>query len=307
MPKLLYNSLRKAGKMKINTIKIMLMILFILTSGLLYSDNTKIRYFQVEDCYSYQIRLLNLALDKTRIEYGDAEAVPVNTKITEERGFQLLQKGKTVDVAFAGATKEREETLKGVRFPIMQGLFGYRVFMIKKDKEPEFKAVNIIQELQKKERAGILKQWDNSEILENNKLAFDNSAPAEEILYKQLDAGKIDYIPIQLCDAWNELDNISKKYPDFTIDSKSGFYYPYPVYFYVNKENTVLSERIEKGLNELYIDGSLRELFLKHFSSLIEKAEPGRRNYFILENPKLPPFAAIPETSWWFNNKLQSY
>ncbi len=76
--------------------KIILFTLFILTSSLLYSDNAKIKYFQVEDCYSYQIRLLNLALDKTRIEYGDAEAVPVNTKIPEERGLQLLEKGKSV-------------------------------------------------------------------------------------------------------------------------------------------------------------------------------------------------------------------
>ena len=293
--------------MKNNTFKIILIMLFILTAGLLYSDNAKIKYFQVEDCYSYQIRLLNLALDKTRIDYGDAEAVPVNTKIPEERGLQLLEKGKTVDVAFTAATKERDESLKAVRFPIMQGLPGYRVFMIRKDKEAEFKSINVLQELQKKERAGLIKHWGNAGILAHNKLGADDSAPAEEVLYKMLKAGKIDYIPMQLYTAWSELDNISKRFPDFTIDSKNGFYYPNPVYFYVNKDNNVLAERIEIGLNELYKDGSLKKLFLKHFSGLIEKAEPGKRNYFILENPDLPPFAAIPETSWWFNNKLQSH
>ena len=285
--------------MEKNCKKLFLLSVFLLTCSILFSDIQKIKYFQVDSDYSYQIDLLKLILEKTKDEFGEAKAVTVNTKMTMERGLSALEKDSGVDIAFMPANRDYEKTFRAVKFPIMQGLLGFNVFMIKEEKVPEFNSVNILLELNRKMTAGFGKNKTGIEILRHNRIPLDDSEYINEKLYKMLDSGSFDYLPVGLCEAWPELVKLRKKYPGLTIDRKSGFYYPCPVYFFVNKDNKYMAGRIRKGLETVYSDGSMKELFFSHFKNVTEQAEPERRNYFRLENPMLSENTPDPDTSWW--------
>jgi len=66
-------------------------------------------------------------------------------------------------------------------------------------------------------------------------------------------------------------------------------HYPAPVFFFVNKENKRLQQRLKFGLNELLASGKFEHFFLNHpiTSGITTKANVNTRSTFSLENPLL--------------------
>ncbi|MCP4350231.1 MAG: amino acid ABC transporter substrate-binding protein, partial [Desulfobacterales bacterium] len=91
--------------------------------------------------------------------------------------------------------------------------------------------------------------------------------------------------PRGINEAWKEISEMGSKYPNLTVEPSIAIYYPYPVYFFVNKQNLKLADRIERGLKILMKDGSFEKLFLKYHDAVIGQADLKNRKMFELENP----------------------
>jgi len=114
---------------------------------------------------------------------------------------------------------------------------------------------------------------------------------------------RFDYFPRGINEAWNEIDKKGVNYPELMVEERTALYYPYPVYYFVNKENRELAARIEKGLKIALADGSFKDLFFESHSEIINKANLDDRIIFKLQNPTLPEGTPEPDTSWWLNGK----
>ena len=96
-----------------------------------------------------------------------------------------------------------------------------------------------------------------------------------------------DYFPRSVMEIEFELS--SRQSEPLMIEPARGFYYPSPMYFFVNKRNRMLAERIHKGLDIALNDGSLVALFNKQpFSQSAFKILKGR-DILKLQNPLLSP------------------
>lgn len=261
----------------------------------LRAEPCSVRYFQQDVRYAYRTALLQLLLDKTR-DQGACGLSPQFTTVTQDRGLALLQEGR-IDVVSMPTTLQRERDLRAVRFDILRGLLGYRVLLIRKQQQADFAAVQSLAEL-RRFRLGFGSHWADLSLLQYNGFQV-MAAPLYESLFAMLARGRFDGFPRGLNEAWQEIDEQEADFPDLMVEPTLAFHYPWPVYFFVHRDNRTLAARLQLGLQRAQADGSLRQLFMQHHSQLLQQAQLSKRRLFLLSNPTLPPGTPKADTSWW--------
>ena len=259
---------------------------------------TELQFFQTDKRYDYRIALLSLAMEKTLNSHGPYVLVPFNETVTQKRGLHMLKKNKGVNVAFLASNRVREKEFLSVKIPMLRGVLGYRVFLIKNINEGKFSNIQSLQELKDTMVAGFGSQWADMAILTSNEIPVTGSV-RYEALFGMLSKNRFDYFPRGINEAWLEIENKKDKYPSLMVEPTMALYYPYPVYFYVQKQNTSLAKRISDGLQLALQDGSFKQLFLKFHKALIDRAQLANRRFFVLDNPNLTSDTPHPDTSWW--------
>ena len=257
-----------------------------------------IRYFQTDLRYQYRIDLLKLALDHTLESHGPYKIAPTTESITQARGIDLLERKEGVDVAFLPTTKERELKLRAIKIPILRGILGYRVLLIHRDDQAKFASIYSLDELREHFRGGFGSQWADMAILKQNQLKVVGIAQYES-LFSMLEVKRFDYFPRGINEAWKEIELQHASYPHLMVEENLALYYPYPVYFFVHKNNLYLADRINLGLQMALSDGSFKALFMAYHQDFIEQAKLTGRRMFILSNPTLPEDTDSPDTQWW--------
>jgi len=267
-----------------------------------HADETEIRYFQTDLRYEYRIELLDLALSKNKKEWGAYSLVAESRKMTQGRGTLLLEHNQGIDVAFFPTSIEREKKLRAIKIPILQGILGYRVLLINRDKRNEFSQIKTFKQLKQNYVAGFGEHWVDITILEANEIKVIG-VPQYELLFAMLNRKRFDHFPRGINEAWNEVQKYQNKYPNIMIEPNIALYYPYYVYFFVSKNNKTLADRIQNGLELALNDGSFKTLFLEHHQHLFEQASLNSRRIFSLKNPSLPEDSGSPKFEWWLPNK----
>ena len=262
-----------------------------------------IHYFQHDSRYAYRTALLQLVLDKT-LDEGLCVLRPQFTTVTQDRGLALLQEGR-IDVVSVPTTLQRERDLRPVRFDILRGLLGYRVLLIRKQQQADFAAVQTPEEL-RRFRLGFGSQWADLPLLQYNGFNVI-AAPQYESLFGMLVRERFDAFPRGLNEAWQELSERQTDFPDLMVEPTLALNYPWPVYFFVRKDNQALAERLQRGLLKAEADGSMHQLFMRHHGHLLQQANLTKRRLFQLVNPALPPGTPKTDTSWWLSAPKKSH
>ncbi len=267
--------------------------------GLFGVEEVRLRAPQSEAdaSHSYFVQLLQLALDKTEEDYGAAEVIITNFNVSQGRALQELESGVHIDVDWAGTNKERENILEPIRVPLIGGLLGYRIPVIRTEDIDFFEGVTILEDL-RRFKAIQGSHWPDSDILESVGLKIFR-VPKFEVMYPMLINKRVDYFPRGVNEVYAEVETYGN---DLLTDyDKVIIAYKFPMYFFTNKNNKELAKRIEIGLIKAIDDGSFIEFLKTH---------PATRNIFPLErfkdsniiyidNPFLPELTPINEKKLW--------
>ena len=255
-----------------------------------------IRYFQTDVRYAYRIALMRLALRETRDSDGAFSLQGMTRTVSQARGLRMLAKNE-IDVAFLPTDRQREKHFLPVRIPILRGLLGYRMLMIRRGSGDRFADIETLRKLSTF-KAGFGSQWADLAILKANGLPVV-SVSNYETLFLMLARGRFDYFPRGVNEAWQELDMHPKLRSRLMIEPHLALYYPYPVYFFVNRNNAALADRLRRGLEAALKDGSFKQLFLSYNKAAIERAQMRHRTMLVMSNPFLPPQTSPVDTQWW--------
>lgn len=258
---------------------------------------TTLRYFPVGPIYEYRWQLLELALSHASNPGAPFRLEPYADDVTQNRGMLLLQSG-TIDVIALGTNAERESQMLPIRIDILRGIVGFRVFVIRTADQVRIARMDE-QALRKQLTFGLNSQWADLPILRANGFTVVTSSSYEN-LFGMLAAGRFDAFTRGLNEASRELHERKQNYPQLAVEQTKALYFPYPVYFWVNKENTALAQRIERGLKLSLADGSFRKLFESYHAAEIEMLAKEKRHIVRLANPILPAETAEPDTRWWW-------
>jgi len=242
----------------------------------------------------YPIQLLQLALQKSGDSY---QTKPSKRDMPQWRTLRHVELGLGIDVIWTFTTPERETSLLPIRIPIDRGLLGWRLLLIKEDFSAPFALLSSPEQL-KKLRAGQGHDWPDFPILQHNGYTVSPSASYEG-LFHMLTLNRIQYFPRAVTEI--DIELAARPNMGLAIAPKWVFFYPAPLYFFVKKDQQELAAAIEKGLRLAIQDGSMRQLFLRHFGAAIQHANLKSRQVIRLQNPLLTKETPINQAELWFS------
>lgn len=268
---------------------------FLLVAGLIWLGFShtvvaKERYFYraaestIDTRYEYERDLLKLALEKTRAEYGDFE-LSTSPVMNVARAIAYARGNPKINFVFAKSyTSELGATLGFVRFPIDLGILSYRVCF---HSSAIADAVGDIKDLKtlKQYSIGQGTGWQDVGILRHNGFTVMEHSNYEGLFY-MVAARRFDLF----CRGANEVlteYNSHRDISDFSLNESFALVYPFPRFFFMNLSNTRAAERLQKGLEAAYNDGSLQALWSARFQESIDYVNLKERRLFHLDNPVL--------------------
>ncbi|MCJ8337120.1 MAG: transporter substrate-binding domain-containing protein [Pseudomonadales bacterium] len=251
---------------------------------------------------TYYVELLELALSKTIPDqaYQQFRLLPFKRISYRKRAFEMLRSGE-LDVLWAMASIERENKALPIRIPLLKGLLGYRIFIIRQGEQQRFSVINSLEQLRRL-TAGQGPHWSDTKILQANGLEVV-TAESYISLFSLLQHKRFDYFPRGVHEPWHEI--ITNKDKNLVVEKKLLLRYPSPLFFFVSNNNTALQQRIKSGLQIAIADGSFDRLLYNHpiTQEIFSAANISQRLIFDLANPQLSPEtkALLEDQSLWYS------
>ena len=241
----------------------------------------------------HSVLLMELALSKSGVDY---EVVQSQVPMVQSRALKEVEMGRSVDIAWAMTSVEREQRLRPIRIPLDKGVLGWRLLLIQKKDAGKFADVRTLAQL-KPWVAVQGHDWPDADILRANglRVKVDSDFPG---LFKSLERGQVDYFPRSFQEIWPEAERHSAQ--DLAVEQTLILRYPTALYFFVNTKNAALAIALETGLQRAIADGSFEKLFLQFYGDAIQRSKLKTRNVIRLENPVLPPETPLQRKELWF-------
>ena len=211
----------------------------------------------------YSTALLQLALEKTRAEYGDfrLQSMPSRNyarslKAVVDNTYPNL----VIETSYEQALTHHAD-LDFVNFPVDLGVLGYRVcFMNPKLKAAGVKIKTLAQLQQYTFVHGV--GWADTIIFRHNGLRVQEIENYSG-MFLMVIGGRVDFFCRGANEVLGEMEQF-KHLAKLAVDDHFMLVYPLPRFFYLNKANKLAKQRISLGLDMAYADGSLQQLWQEH-------------------------------------------
>ncbi len=239
----------------------------------------------------YAVELLRLALTEAGV---DADLQPSATLMMQERTFTELKKG-SLQVIWTMTTRQREAEALPIRIPIYKGLIGWRIPLVHASHSDLLASVHNLAQLAAFD-AGQARDWPDADILLANGLPVTTTASYSG-LFQMLGRQRFDYLPRSVVEVWDEAQ--AHRADGVIVDPFIALHYQAAVYFFVNKQNTALAQKISTGLERALSNGKLNRLFYSYHAKAIEQARLSQRILIELQNPLLPKETPLNRKELW--------
>lgn len=250
--------------------------------------------------YDYYAEVLTMALKRTEADFGPYHIEKYTAPISSARWNALAIQGVTINVMWSNiGHADLNEKMIPIPIPADRGVHGYRVFLIRADRQADFSKIRTLADL----RHFVMGQganWGDIKILEHNGLPVITGTLYDN-LFPMLEAGRFDYFSRSVLEAPLEMESFGSKYPDLRIESSVLLHYQFPVVFFVAKTEPLLARRIKAGMEMMVRDGSLKQLFYRYFQKSLADLKLKSRTILELENPYLPDFVPVANRELWFD------
>lgn len=234
--------------------------------------------------YIYVKKVLELALNKTKTEYGDFELQATNEGMNLGRLLLQMNKGIYKNYFFkVSITDELLENSHVIKFPIDRGVSGYRIAFTNQNRKNSYCAITNKEALSKV----IIAQgigWLDSDILKYNGLNVYTLSNYKSI-FEMVSLNRVDLFFRAINEIKAEYETEYVTYPNLVIEPCIALYYPLPRFFVTDKNNIENANRIEKGLQMAFEDGSFNKLWEEYFRDSIELVNLSNRTLIKLDNP----------------------
>lgn len=243
----------------------------------------------------YVIDLLNLAFANIDTPYRIEKDLTPSTqsRITEE-----VQAGN-LDLMWVSTSQHYERDFIPIRIPLLKGLLGYRILLIRAAEQQKFDAIFTKDDLARV-TFGQGRTWADAGILEANGLKVIKTTKSPG-LFHMLDGGRFDAFPRGASEPFAEI----KKYPELKLAVEKNLLLAYkmPFYIFVNKNKPALAADIERGLNQAIATGEFDTIFLQNptVKDVQEFANLSQRRIIYLDNPTLPPQTPTDRAELWID------
>jgi hypothetical protein len=269
--------------------------LLCLISTFSYSENSNLVVYPGTEGDYYFSLLLKHTLSYSQGEHYEVRSFGAN--IPKDRDFELLANNDGIDVVFAGSNMEREQKYRAVHFPILKGLNGWRIPLVRGTKLGLFSKPLSLEQF-KQLKPGQFHTWSDTLVLQANGIEVVKGTNFDG-LFGMLSRGRFDYFPRSVLEV--ESDYERHKNLNIAIDPYIIIHYPTAFYFYVNKDNILLENKLLQGLEAAHLDGTLNALFMQFYGEQVNHIKATKRRLVSLDNPLLPKETPLNRKDLWID------
>ena len=264
------------------------------------SNSLQVKYvgnnFHISE--KYYLDLIDAALASTRPSHGPYEIIYSEEPLTSTRKHELLVAGDKVNidrlVGFSAVEGPRKGLLR-VEQPILNGVMGYRVLLIRKEQQDLFAPIKTAAQLQRF-TMGFGRGWEGYVYTHNNFRVVE--APNMDQLLKMLAGKRYSFVPLGVIEIEDNYTLAGEPVNSLAIEQNLLLYMPLPVYFYVSPAAPALAERLTLGLKTIYANGRAQQIFRQHFGARLQRLNLSRRHIIHLQNPDDDGSLGAVDHSW---------
>lgn len=237
---------------------------------------------------TYEREVLEAALKATEQKLGAWELKEDLTEypLAADEASVFREKGFDIFGTVAGNTKLADEKKILIPLPLMKGLLGYRVLIIRAADKAKFAAIKTPAQLQQL-RMGIPSTWADAELFRQNGYKVEEKGSFDD-LFTRLESNEFDYVTFGANEVTGVFSERAAKSGKLLVDSSLLVFYPFPLVFYVNPDNKALAERVTLGLQTISSNGELDAIFNRYFAADLKAVNLPARTMISLKNPILP-------------------
>ncbi|MDO8342553.1 MAG: hypothetical protein Q7T48_05085 [Cellvibrio sp.] len=242
----------------------------------------------------HEVEVLQLALDKTVAEFGPYELrgiPPMNRARTLVALSHNVYPNLILQMSYEDELAE-QESLAFIPFPLDRGALSYRICFMRDSLNATAKSITHLDQFEGY-HFGVGIGWADGKILRHNRLQVVESNSVVS-LFRMTKAGRIDFFCRGASEFFYEQQDPNSL--GLTGDTHLALYYPLPKFFFAHKDTQVALNRVQKGLEIAYRDGSFNKLWSKRHLNTLERANLKQRNLIQLENPLIKHLARDYET-----------
>lgn len=257
---------------------------------------TTVTHLEAKDTRNGLIKdILTLAISKS----DEASNIRMNTideALTEARMMEYVKAGN-LSVMWSGTQMRYEEEMLPIRVPILKGMLGHRIFIIREGDQAKFNNINTLADL-KRIPLGQGRFWGDTLVLKDAQMNVVDPVKYES-LFHMLEGERFDFFPRALHEPWNEVQRWEDL--NLAIENNILLVYPFALYFFVAPDNQYLANVIEQGFRRAIADGSYNKLFYSNevIKDALERSNLKARKVFRLPNPHMHPDTPVDEKELW--------
>lgn len=236
----------------------------------------------------YEREVLETVLNATVASYGQWQLQEDLTDypLAADEASVFRSKGFDIFGTVAGNAKLADEKKTLIPLPLMKGLLGYRILIIRAEDKAKFAAIKSAQQLQKL-RMGIPKTWADAELFRHNGYQVEEKGNFDD-LFERLENNEFDYVTFGANEVSGVFSERAAASGKLVVESSLVVFYPFPLVFYVNPDNKILAERVTSGLQVISSNGVLDTIFKRYFAADLTAVNVPARTMISLKNPILP-------------------
>lgn len=234
----------------------------------------------------YVPALLSMILTASKAPDEVIDIIFSDHMFSQARWIAEVQKQNNNNVLWTVTSQEREQLLRPIRVSLYKELWDMRLLVIRRQDEEKFAQIKNKNDLALY-MAGQGAHWPDNAILAANGLGVTLGSGTEN-LYKMLQAKRFDYFPRSIVELSSESRFVDAN--DLVVEESILLSYPNPMYFFVNKKNNELAERIERGWEIIIKNGEFDKFFYgdAQVKAALEQLKKYDRQIIHLDNPDLP-------------------
>lgn len=236
----------------------------------------------------YEREVLEAVLNATVASHGQWQLQEDLTDypLAADEASVFRSKGFDIFGTVAGNVKLANEKKVLIPLPLMKGLLGYRILIIRAQDKEKFAAIKSAQQLQKL-RMGIPSTWADAELFRHNGYQVEEKGSFDD-LFERLENNEFDYVTFGANEVTGVFSERAAASGKLVIESSLVVFYPFPLVFYVNPDNKILAERVTSGLQVISSNGVLDSIFKRYFAADLTTVNVSARTMINLKNPVLP-------------------
>ena len=235
----------------------------------------------------YEVTVLRRVLEASHSPYANANLTEDKTDYPNaaDEG-KIFLKGVDLCVTVAGNPKFRQGDYIPIMEPLMNGVLGHRLMIIREADAGDFAGISNISQLKNKIH-GIPATWADAELFRDNGYQVNERGTLEE-MFQRLKSEECDYVALGVNEIQGVFEQYAKQLGGLCIEQSLRLYYPYALVFYIHPENQHLAMSIEKGLHAIKQNGIFQTMFQSFFGDSLTKAALPQRRAIQLQNKQLP-------------------